>query len=251
MKCDMKKRIIAAVAAIWLMMIPWLPVRAAAVFSVKDAQARKGSLMRAEVCVQSDIPLCAALFEFHYDTSKVEFRDVEPSADAEICFKADTDCVTVSYLNSVGTAAESLFTLVFKAKEEGEAALMCTVRDCADCEADWMEIQAVNVGTLSVTGSSSAGTAVSEKQEQGTAQPAQGKSKTEKKKVETTYFVQDEGVKNARQTAGADRKTVAGFVLCIAVAVMITAIIFFIRKIKGGKRAESSPQSAAAEEKDG
>ncbi len=229
MKCDMKKRIIAAVAAIWLMMIPWLPVRAAAVFSVKDAQARKGSLMRAEVCVQSDIPLCAA----------------------EICFKADTDCVTVSYLNSVGTAAESLFTLVFKAKEEGEAALMCTVRDCADCEADWMEIQAVNVGTLFVTGSSSAGTAVSEKQEQGTAQPAQGKSKTEKKKVETTYYVQDEGVKNARQTARADRKTVAGFVLCIAVAVMIAAIIFFIRKIKGGKRAESSPQSAAAEEKDG
>lgn len=247
---DMKKHIFTAIAALWLILTPWLPVRAAAVFSVKDARAKVGSLMRAEVCVRSDIVLCAGLFEFRFDSSRAEFRSVEPSGDAEVCVKAEEDCVTVAYLNSAETAEESLFSLVFKARQEGDVSLVCSVHDCTDCSAEWMEIQAVNVGNFSVTGSAQAETTAQKQQKSETAPSIKGKSKPEKADGdETVPSVRDKGTKQKNQSDCSDKRPAAIIVLHISAIAVLMTLIFLIRKIKQRKRAESERESVETKEK--
>ena len=209
---DMKKHIFTAIAALWLILTPWLPVRAAAVFSVKDARAKVG--------------------------------------DAEVCVKAEEDCVTVAYLNSAETAEESLFSLVFKARQEGDVSLVCSVHDCTDCSAEWMEIQAVNVGNFSVTGSAQAETTAQKQQKSETAPSIKGKRKPEKADGdETVPSVRDKGTKQKSQSDCSDKRPAAIIVLHISAIAVLMTLIFLIRKIKQRKRAESERESVETKEK--
>lgn len=251
----MKKYVFTAITALWLILTPWLPVRAAAVFFVKDAQAKAGDLIRAEVCVQSDIVPGAAMFEFRFDDSKAEFRDVEPSQDAEVCVKSEGNRITVSYLNSGETVQELLFSLVFRSKEAGDVSLECSVCDCADCEAAWMDVQAVNVGCLSVRSAASAaeGTSAlkSRTSDTDTASSVHGKSKTDKAKADVTVpSVRDGGTNHSKQDDIDSKRTAAVIVLHVAAVISLITVIFLIRKIKQKKREDNSDETDGTEEKD-
>ncbi len=112
-------------------------------FELSDESAKPGRLVTFEMKAKSSEKLCAASFEFTYDSSMLEYRSSKVK-DKESKIKAnDTGGkVRLIFLNSNGkniSSGEVIFTLTFKAVSEGSSFVDFTVKQCVDDEVNWID----------------------------------------------------------------------------------------------------------------
>lgn len=127
-------------------------------FSLSNASARKGRLVSIDMSASFDNYLCAALFEFTFDDSVLEFRDIKCENDNS---KIETNCVgnkvKAIFLNEFGDDVSSrnvIFTITFKAVDYGTSYIDYTVSDCIDADVKSINVGSCTSGKISVTGSS-------------------------------------------------------------------------------------------------
>lgn len=161
----MKNRIIKIISALCVVSIIYISSFCTAFaaeisFSTTEVSVQKGRLMNIEICAKSNTKVCAAYFEFTYDKSLFEFREVKKSDSSSMVEAYEVnDCVRVLFLNSNGcdiNTEKPIFTLTLKAINGGKGSLDYTVSDVVDENLKHMEIGKCTSGMLTVTESSTA-----------------------------------------------------------------------------------------------
>ena len=144
-------------------------------FRTPSETTQTDRLYYVEVYAQSDVPLCAALFDFSYDPAAFEFREASAEKPAQIETYDTGDHVKLAYLNIDGadcSMEDVLFLLTFKTKQEGSYSFAYSVSQCVDENAEFLDFGELRAGNVTVTGrsgSSSNGKAESEKKTAATA----------------------------------------------------------------------------------
>lgn len=112
-------------------------------FELSDESSSPGRLVTFEMKAKSSEKLCAASFEFTYDSNMLEYRSSKVK-DKESKIKSnDTGGkVRLVFLNSNGkniSSGEVIFTLTFKAVGEGSSYVDFTVKQCVDDDVNWID----------------------------------------------------------------------------------------------------------------
>lgn len=105
-------------------------------FSLKGCSTDKNRLFTVSMEASYSKPLCAASFEFTYDKSMFEFRDVDSNDENTLLKAYETDdSVNVLFLNADGKEIKDgnvIFELTFKAVKNGIGYIDYYVSDCVD-----------------------------------------------------------------------------------------------------------------------
>ena len=103
-------------------------------FSVQGCEADVNRLVSLDVKCSSDVMLAAAIFDFSYDRSALEFRGVEKTEGVRIKYKENDDALKLIYYNYAEEppAENTIFKLKFKTLKEGRYSVDYTVSQCVD-----------------------------------------------------------------------------------------------------------------------
>ena len=151
----MKRILIFTLIAILIFTSAAVYAASSASFRISGCEIAENRLFTVEVSAASDVSLCAALFEFSYDSSAFEFREASAEKPAVVEANDDDGVLRLSYFNSDGADCGGeavLFTLTFKAKQSGSYTLGCTVFQCVDSDASNMPVGEVKSEVITVTG---------------------------------------------------------------------------------------------------
>ena len=113
-------------------------------FTLESAQCKINRLFTIEMVAKSKKPLCAATFEFIYDSKMFEYRNIKVSDDeSKISANDKNGCVTAVYLNTYGKDISdntAIFTITFKAVKDGVGYIDFNVKECVDSNIEWLSI---------------------------------------------------------------------------------------------------------------
>lgn len=126
-------------------------------FSLDSAECKINRSAEISVRARCSKKLCAAIFEFSYDNTLLEFSNVSASGEAKVLFNNEVGKLTVFYYCSQGADLSEntvLFTLKYKSAAEGDAAVSFTVRDCVDKNARFIKVGSCSAGHVSIGSSS-------------------------------------------------------------------------------------------------
>lgn len=242
-----------------LTILSLLPASAAGTVSIETGSVtcRNNRLIEVEVKAQGSGKLSAALFEFTFDKSVLEYRKIHtPDGSDAVCVEKDYG-IRLSYLCTNGVTLSTqptLFTIEFKTVAEGESEVGFRVMDCVDSDAQWMDIGSCLAGTVTVSNHAddtvgtaepkqqqkAASTSESESKQGGSKKSSAKSSAKAKDRQETTAApVHDLGTLNNVVEREAD-KTTPIIVLCASVAVAAAVIGWIIFQIKHKKENNSS-----------
>ena len=97
--------------------------------------------------------LCAAVFDFKYDKTRLNLTDVKNSDSANVSYSDKGGSLTVSFFCKQGADLSdnaALFTLKFKPLSDGNAEVSFNVRDCADDNARLINVGNCSSGTVKI-----------------------------------------------------------------------------------------------------
>ena len=123
-------------------------------FSVDNIECKNNRLIEVNVNAQCGKKLSAALFEFSYDKSILEFRGVNTPDGSMTEYNENASGVKLSYLCADGaeiSASSPIFTLKFKSIGEGRTDIAYNVSDCVDSDVRQMTIGSCAAGSVTVT----------------------------------------------------------------------------------------------------
>ncbi len=122
-------------------------------FATTDAQCNNNRLFTVDVKAKSADNFSVATFEFTYDRSIIEYREVSCDDSSYVRAHDNGKSVVVSYLCSDGVKIEeytTIFTLKFKSVSEGETRLDYTVSNCVNSEVEDMPIGSCTSSLITV-----------------------------------------------------------------------------------------------------
>lgn len=232
----------------------YMPVSAADSVSFKtvDVETDNNRLFSVDVIASSDKPLCAAIFEFSYDKNLAEFRNVDTDKSSKVVGNEKEDCVMVSYLNTYGkeiSGGEVIFTLEFKALDEGSLSLEYTVSDCVDTDVKQMEIDSVVSGDIKIneksekalskdkTSKSSNSTGASSKKSEKSSVKDEDKQPTTGDSLKNLGVIGDIGGNNESA-----KLVVAVIIICLIFVLAAAVIAFVFRRKLIAKKSVPHPQ---------
>ncbi len=164
------------VLIIILFCLPVFSVKAAesVSFSTDSITCKNNRLIEVNVNAACGKRLSAALFEFSFNKSVLEFRGVKSPDGTRVVYHEKSDCVKLSYLCADGAEianGAAVFTLKFKSVGEGDADFGYTVYDCVDADVQQLSVGSCTAGAVTVTAkaSDSVGTAENTKSTAGAA----------------------------------------------------------------------------------
>lgn len=112
-------------------------------FALDTVKCRKNRLVDIEMTAECNTKLSAAMFSFSYDKSVLEFREATAPDGSKVVTNETDDRVRLSYLCEKGASVKDggvIFTLEFKAVEEGSSPIDFTASECVDPDAQWLSI---------------------------------------------------------------------------------------------------------------
>ena len=224
-------------------------------FETGSITCKNNRVITVELTAHGNGKLSAAIFEFYFDKSVLEFRGTD-SPDGTLTEHTETEKgVRVCFLCSDGKALSgqnALFSLSFKSVAEGESEIGFTVKDCADSDAQWMSVGSCTAGTVTVSSRAddSAGTTEAKqpkKQSAASSAESKGSSKNsasksdgeEDQQLTEKPTIHDLGKLNSVEETAPDSFTPI-IVLCASAAVAAAVIGFIIYQIKSKKKNDSS-----------
>ncbi len=224
-------------------------------FETGSITCKNNRVIAVNVNAQGNGKLSAAIFEFSFDKSILDFRGTD-SPDGTLTEHTETENgVRVCFLCSDGKALSgqtALFSLSFKSVAEGESEIGFTVKDCADSDAQWMNIGSCTAGTVTVSSRAddSVGTTetkqpkkqsdASSAENKGSSKSSSSKSEDKNEKQENAEAtIHDLGTLNSVEETAPDSFTPI-IVLCASAAVAAAVIGFIIYQIKSKKKNDSS-----------
>lgn len=240
-----------------LILLSVFPASAAGTVSFETGSitCKDNRVIAVNVNAQGEGKLSAAIFEFYFDKSVLEFRGTD-SPDGTLTEHTETENgVRVCFLCADGkplSGKNALFSLSFKSVAEGESEIGFTVKDCADSDAQWMRVGSCTAGTVNVSSRAddSAGTAETKqpkKQSDASSAENKGSSKNstsksdgeEDQQLTEKPTIHDLGTLNSVEETAPDSFTPI-IVLCASAAVAAAVIGFIIYQIKSKKKNDSS-----------
>lgn len=112
-------------------------------FAMTGAECNNNRLFTVDVKAKSSDMFSVATFEFSYDRSVIEFRDVTCGDNSRVRAYDNGKTVMVSYLCSDGIKIDdytTIFTLKFKSISYGETNINYTVSNCVNSKVEDMPI---------------------------------------------------------------------------------------------------------------
>ncbi len=161
-------------------------------FTLQSAQCKINRLFTIEMVAKSDKPLCAATFEFIYDSKMFEYRKIKVSDDeSKISANEKNGCVTAVYLNTYGKDISDntvIFSITFKAIKDGVGYIDFNVKECVDSNVEWFSIGNCTSAEINVesTKDSLSNSIKTENSKTDKSEPSTGKSNRKKSTEPTT-----------------------------------------------------------------
>lgn len=233
--------------SIWIILLVLILLDSvAAVVMIDGGEADVGRLLYADVSVSPDRELTSAVFEFGFDSNIASLREVKPAKGAKTVVSEREGGVTVCYLGG-GTESEERFTLVFLGKGAGDLRLSCYVRDCADKNARWLDVEEVSVGELRVTEkTASVKEKKDRKQSDSSAEPEESR-KTEPTEPDT---ITDLHTRKRAEKPEKESPVAIVLLLIASTAALIFGALFLFRKILRSKPTAKGAKSMNTDGKD-
>lgn len=151
------KRIISILISVLLILSSVLFVSAAdsVSFALGSVDAENNRLVSVGVYADSDSPFSAAVFDFSFDKTILEFRGVDSDVNTTTKYNPTNDGVRVVYLctDEIAPSNRNIFKLDFKTLKEGRADVSFSVRDCADSGGEFLEVGSCSGAQINVSGS--------------------------------------------------------------------------------------------------
>lgn len=149
------KRLTIVLLCVILMLFSVISVSAVSdiSFATTDAQCNNNRLFTVDIKAKSADDFSVATFEFTYDRSIIEYREVSCGDNSYVRAHDNGKSVVVSYLCSDGVKIDeytTIFTLKFKSISEGETRLDYTVSNCVNSEVEDMPIGSCTSSLITV-----------------------------------------------------------------------------------------------------
>ena len=221
-------------------------------FSVDSIECKNNRLIEVNVNAQCGKKLSAALFEFSYDKSILEFRGVKTPSDSMTEYNENANGVKLSYLCADGadiSASRPIFTLKFKSVGEGRTNIAYSVSDCVDSDVQQMTIGDCTSGSVTVTSKAKDTGSASAKNSSQTSKTA-SKSKSSKQSASSASAAQTTGTATGDSSSYKDLgnvndviqkdfdKATPIIILCTSIVIFIAFIGFLIHKIVSSRIAK-------------
>lgn len=148
------KKLLIVILLFCIIPIPGVCAADAVSFSVDSIECKNNRLIEVNVNAQCGTKLSAALFEFSYDKSILEFRGVNTPDGSITEYNENASGVKLSYLCTDGaeiSASSPIFKLKFKSIGEGRTDIAYNVSDCVDSDVRQMTIGSCTAGSVTVT----------------------------------------------------------------------------------------------------
>ena len=230
-------------------------------FRTPSETTQTDRLYYVEVYAQSDVPRCAALFDFSYDPAAFEFREASAEKPAQIESYDTGDHVKLAYLNIDGadcSMEDVLFLLTFKTKQEGSYSFAYSVSQCVDENAEFLDVGELRAGNVTVTGrsgSSSNGKAESEKKTAATASKKKSSGSVTGEPLNETMdeSLHDYGTLTGNTESDAYHLDIAAVVILCVVSMVLSAVavlgVLKIRSLRKQANTEGYESALTDEEK--
>lgn len=216
-------------------------------FNLADAESKKGRLVEISVEAECSKKLSAALFEFTYDKSMFEFKNVKTSDDNTIVKANELDrCVKAIYLSTYGTDisnTKSIFTITLKALKEGTGYLDFSVYDCVDADVKSMQVGTCTSAEIKITGS---GNDSNDNQDKVSEDNTKSDGKSSKRASSIKESTGDSTIDNLGLLNEIEDKNlnyiIIGVAIGVASVILLLCVYMFLRKLeqKFKKKEEST-----------
>ena len=215
-------------------------------FALSDCECQKNRLFNVEITATGNMPITAAIFEFTYDRSIIEYRGIKTNDSSMVSANDKGDCIKAVYLCADGWVIENgstIFTLEFISLKEGVTDIDFTVYDCTDTDVNFMNIGNCSSGKVTVIqkasdtsgaqGKSPNSSEKSESQKATSAKTNQSSSENGDTNEDTKELNHFEKVNDIIQR---DYNFVMPIILlCLSAVAGAVSIFYFIPKIKERK----------------
>lgn len=223
-------------------------------FALSDCECQKNRIFSIEVKATGDMPITAAIFEFTYDRSIIEYRGIKTNDASMVSANDKGDCIKAVYLCADGweIANEStIFTLEFISLKEGFTNVDYSVYDCTDSNVEFMNVGNCSSGSVTVSqrasntsnaqGSNTDSNKKSESQKTTSAKNNQSSSNGDNTVEETTETNSFGRINDVIQR---DYDYVMPIIiLCISTSAAAVFAFYFIQKIKELKNNKKKHES--------
>ena len=221
-------------------------------FSVDSIECKNNRLIEVNVNAQCGKKLSAALFEFSYDKSILEFRGVKTPSDSMTEYNENANGFKLSYLCADGadiSASSPIFTLKFKSVGEGRTNIAYSVSDCVDSDVQQMTIGDCTSGSVTVTSKAKDTGSAPAKNSSQTSKTA-SKSKSSKQSASSSTAKKESDGATGDSSSYKDLgnvndviqkdfdKATPIIILCTSIVIFIAFIGFLIHKIVSSRKAK-------------
>ena len=210
-------------------------------FALQNTQCKVNRLFTVEMIAKSNKPLCAATFEFIYDTEMFEYRSIKVKDDkSQISANCKNSIVKAVFLNTYGLNINSdtaIFSITFKAIKEGTGYIDFNVEECVNSDVKWFEIGKCTSSTVTVTPSksndiSNSSSKNKSNKDETNSEKDKSKSKRTTVPVTTTSSTIDEyGLLNNDIENSNKLLLLIGFMFGCGLIILIILIIMILKKI--------------------
>lgn len=179
-------------------------------FETVGVECRQNRLIEVNVNAECGKKLSAAIFEFNYDKTILEFRKASVPSEARVLSNETEDCVKVSYLCTKGadiSRKAAIITLTFKSIRNGSTDVGFKVYDCVNSDVQSMSVGTCTAGAVTVTPKASADVGTADNEKSSTGQSSSDKSNS--KKNSSSADKQTSSVQKSRQSTAKEQETKA------------------------------------------
>ncbi len=172
-------------------------------FEIQNADMKPNRLFEVALSAKSNNLLCAATFEFKYDTDFIEFRKVKAvDSNSKIQVNKKSGKIKVVFLNSNGqniSNGDKVLTLSFKTLKTGTTYIDYTVNECVNGNVDFIDVGDCTASCVQIrnNASNSVSNVNSSKQHKNTKQTEKGGKSKHPTEPTTTGASYDEYVDHA------------------------------------------------------
>lgn len=224
-------------------------------FALSDCECQKNRLFRIEVKATGDMPITAAIFEFTYDRSVIEYRGTKTNDDASMVTANDKgNCIKAVYLCTGGweIANEStIFTLEFISLKEGVTDIDYSVYDCTDSNVDFMNVGNCSSGSVTVSKKAS-NTSGTQDNDANSDEKSESQKATSSKK-EQSSSKSDDTIEETKDSNHFDKindiiqrdydYVMPIIILCISTSTAAVFLFYFVQKIREQKNNKKEHES--------
>ncbi len=148
------KKVVSILSALLIIMVSYQSVFAAEniSFELTNCEASQNKSFSVDLIAKSSIELSAATFEFKYDKTMIEFKNIKAD-NSKVKYNELDGSVKVSYLCADGkniNNGNAILTITFKAMNLGNCFVDFSASDCVDSNANFIDVGSCSSANIQV-----------------------------------------------------------------------------------------------------